>query len=244
MDEYNDNHAPPQLEPLIQKLIQKKRIIAVITTKNLLQKLLNKIRRHRLSTTLGTAEKDGRVFIFLHDKVIDRKGVILTLVHELVHVASSKNYNKFFEINKKIYINFFSYFYKKYLEAKKFDKKIFGKYIIAMKKQEKTLSLTPTNYQYIEKAFEKYTSLDRKEFEKRLTKMLEYMDKTYDYKNVNHKYPEISTLLRKTYKKLFNDFDYRTYVGQELFYPSEIISVLSSINMKHPNIVKSLKILV
>jgi hypothetical protein len=235
------SHMPPHLKPIFLKLIKSDQIVPFVISKNMIQKLLNKIKRHRLSDVLGTANKQ-HIFILLSDNM-SKPHLIETLIHEAVHYAALKNYNSFFKLNLKIFYEFYSHFYKEYLKSNKFDKELFNKFIISLSKQDKTFSLEFNNYRNIENAFKDYTSLDIKKFEFRLTVMLKYMDQDFDFKRVNGQYPEIVSLIKKTYRKMFGGFDDRTYVGQELYYPSEIISVLSTINEKHDNIKKTLQIL-
>lgn len=236
-----ESNMPQDIKDLFIKLISDKQLVAVITSKNLLQKLLNKIKRHRLTNILGTCTKE-RMFIFLEDDSY-KKGIVETIIHESMHFAALKNYPLFFKENLNIFYNFYSYFYKEYLICKEYDKDFFNKFIINLGIQDRTTTLTPINYQSIEKGFEKYTSLEREEFEKKIKKLLQYMNETFDGERPNARYPEIVSLIRKTYTYLFKGFDDRTYVGQEMYYPSEIISVLSTININHPNIKKTLDIL-
>jgi len=233
---------PSDLKPIFKKLIKTKRLVAFNLTKNMLQKLLNKIRRHRLTGTLGTSSKE-RMYV-LWDNKISGKQLIETIIHESMHFAAFQNYNLFSKINFPIFYKFYSYFYKEYLKAKSFDKDLFNKFIILLTKQDKTYILKFNNYRNIENAFKFHTSLDIKDFEYNISNLLDYMNEMWDVTSrPNARYSKIVVLIKKTYRHLFNGFDERTYVGQEMFYPSEIISVLSTINIKHPNIKKTLQIL-
>lgn len=233
------SHMPFELISIFQKLIKTKRLVAVILSKNMLQKLLNKIKRNRLSYILGTATKK-RMYIFWDDKVI-KKQIIEIIIHESMHFTALQNYDVFFKTNLLIFYKFYSYFYKEYLKANTFDKKLFNKFIIELGKQDKNGTFKPVNYRNIENAFKSHTLLDIEDFEDKLTSLLNYMDDTWDDKRANGRYPEIVALIKKTYRKLFKGFDEKNYVGQEMYYPSEIISVLSTININHPVIKKTLQ---
>ena len=229
------------VKDLLIKLIKTKKLVPVILDKNILHKLLRKIRRHKFTDILGTATKD-RIYIFWN-KNISSKHIIETIIHECMHFAAVTNYNLFFKINEKIFYEFYTNFYKEYLDSKLFDKEKLIKFIILLGKQDKGYYIDGNYYRNIEKGFEKYTRLNRKEFETRITEMLKYIDGIFDGKRINAKYIEIAFLIKKIYKQLFNGIDDRTYVGQEMYAPSEIISMLSTININHPNITKTLQII-
>ena len=57
------------------------------------------------------------------------------------------------------------------------------------------------------------------------------------------RYNLVLAMIRKTYRQLFKGMDYQAGVAQEIWNPSEIIAILSTIKPNHPNVIKSLKLI-
>lgn len=241
-----DEDTPPILKPILLKLANEKKIVAVKLSKNIIHKIMNKIKRHRLTNVLGTTTKE-RIYIFMDNKTFKyARQIIETLIHECIHYSFFKNKTIFTKINLRLYYDFYSNFYSEYLKADTFDKTYFDEFIKAMLKQDMTATLTPVNYRNIEKGFENHTKLNKDDFENKIKTLLNYIDDDWDNKSSTYKnkeYTEITNLLKNTFRKMFGGYDEKSFPGSVSYFPSEIIAILSTINPKHPNIIKTLKTL-
>lgn len=233
---------PSQYRSIFLKLIENEKLVAVTTTKNLLQKLLKKITRHRFDYDVLGTTTSKRMYIFADEfKNVTTSHVINTIIHESIHFAFFQNYSQAFKINLKLFFDFYADFYKEYLQSSKFDNKLFNTFLSKLGVQDKTAQYRDSNYKFLDDSFRPYSQLNEQEFDKRMIDLMNYIFK-YDSTR-NGKFPKIAALIKRTYRKNFGGFDNNSYVGLEMYYPSEIISVLSSINLNHPNVAKTLKIL-
>lgn len=241
LKEIIEKQSPNYLTKIYTNLVDKDKLVPIEIEKHLIQKLLNKIRRHKLSNIVGTLE-NKTMYVILH-KFLSEKELMSIIVHESIHYVELINFSKFHSINFNIYQKFYEAVYINYLESDTYDKQQFTKFITKLVLQRKSSIIKESNYEFLFLAFKNNTRLDEKTLEKKMYSLWDYINKTIDNKYINHKYPLISNAIRKAYIELVNKFDYKIMVGQEIYNPGEIICILSELNIKHPNVVKTLSLL-
>jgi hypothetical protein len=231
-----------ELKNILFNLVDNKLVVPIILHKNVLQQFLNKIRKNKLYQILGTFDGDT-MYIITPEKVLLKK-VYYTVVHECIHYVSRKYVQQFFNINKRTIFLFYETFFKLYLQSDRYDKFLFSKFIARLLIHHNTKIISVSTYNLIELAFEKYTKLKTKDFYEKMEILTDFIFDQLNDKNIYiDSYREIYLTLEKTYKILFKKTDPDTGLGQELYSPSEIIAVLSTINQNHPDILKTLELL-
>jgi hypothetical protein len=231
------------LKEIFNKFVDEKSLVPIVLESNIFQKLIKIIKPHKLYGVYGEFIGNTMYIVMSHKNIIDLR-IYKTIVHEYIHYVMH-NYNKHFvSVNKDVIFKFYELFYIEYLVSNSYDKDLFSKFIDKINDQDLKGNLVPRNYRLIELSFKKYTVLDKNEFEKKITDLLDYMDKTYSDIYANSSYPEIPYLIKYCYTKIFGRHDPPTGYGQETYYPSEIISVLSMIKPRHPLVKKTLEILI
>jgi hypothetical protein len=253
-DELKDNlkkiverEASPNVRNILIDLINSDILIPIINEPNKIKQFINKLRRKRPLTTIIGTLKNGKCYVIVSHNV-PNSYIINTSVHEGIHLGKMQFPKEFTTINMSVYINFYSYLYKKYFEADSYNKEFFAQFIKRVTKVSKRNIVYYSTYDNIlKKSFLKHTSLDKDTFNKRVDSIVDYIDKAYSdpgFRARSKDHLLLNFLLKKTYRKLFkNIFPSRSVVGQEIWYPDEIIAILSTIKPDHPNVIKSLKLI-
>jgi hypothetical protein len=227
-----DKKGSPASKELLIKLIDNQVIIPIINEPSKLKQIILKIRRKHPFLQHGFA-LNGKAYV-IFSKGHSSKDIIDTALHEVLHISHRQNIKKFTLINKNVYNEFYSHFYKKLFNTKNYNQKSFDNFLNGLYNGN-------YNTQLIYDAFQDYIK------EEKIEEMLNLIFKIWDASDNDtyHKLPAniVFWTLRKTYRDLFKTVDYQTGVGQELWNPAEIICVLSTINPEHPNVIKSLKII-
>lgn len=231
---------------ILIKLVDNETLVPVINEPSVLKQLIMKIRRQKpLTNILGAATK-GVGYVVFHDSLPGLKlssYVVKTSLHEMMHVAFQKFPEKFSKINFNIYEKFYSYLYKDFFETKTYDKELFEKFLTRFIKDSiEGITYWETYSKLLRLAFINHTSLPKDSINQRIELLMNTVEDLLDNNPVN-RYNLLIALIRKTYRSLFTTFDYLASAGQELYVPSEIISILSTINPDHNNVIKSLKLL-
>jgi hypothetical protein len=165
----------------------------------------------------------------------------LTL-HEAVHYAYIQSPSNFISSNKKLLEEFYLTFFKLYFDTENYDKNAFK--IVLDKIFNPSTVYYNTYYELIPNAFRSYSNIKNdKILKERVVNLWKYVYNAIEASEVFEN-TTIQKYMRATYKIMFNAVDYGSIHGQELYLPDEIISILSTITPNHPNVIKSLKLIV
>lgn len=226
-------------------LIDNNMLVPIINESNKLKQLIMKIRRQQPLLNIQGVMDNGVCYVIFHDNIPD-KWIVNTSLHEIIHLASFQSPQKFGTINMSLYMKYYAHFFKLLFESKSYDKEILRKFVEKLVNEEfEGGYLYPeTYYNLLGDAFKDYTVLPKESFKSRRILLWRCVVETLEISDKMYHYNLVYTLLRKTYRDLFKGMDYTAGVGQELYFPSEIISILSTINSEHPNVIKSLELIV
>jgi len=219
---------------ILIQLIDDGVIIPIINEQNILRKLLMKIRKQRPIDYLFGFAANGKCYvIFLpHHTTQD---LVDTALHESLHVAHRQFPEKFTQLNMSIYLDFYSYFYKELFKADNYNPKYFSIFI------ENLAYKGWFQGDLLYSAFKDYTKLSINQIQEAFGQVLYVYRKDFNYSNFSF---HIKMLLNAAYREVFNNIDHQVGVYQEIYNPAEIICVLSTIHPEHPNVIKSLKLIV
>lgn len=236
-------HGLPESKILLLEMVDSNMLVPIINEPSKLKQLIMKIRRQKPLLNIYGLAHQGKAYIILsHDFKVSEKKLMFTALHETTHVAMQLSPAEFNKINRSLYIAFYGHYYKLFFEAKNFDQKLFIKFIDRILKTEIEYSMYASTYSNLLKsAFAEYTNLTKSAFNDRIEYLLNIAFMIWDGDSQKH-YELALALLRRTYRDLFKGMDYTAGIGQELYFPSEIIAILSTINADHPNVIKSLKL--
>ena len=250
---YTSNELKDQLKKTIIKtgsgiskeiminFVDKNILVPVINEPSKIKQLIMILRRKKpIQFILGVTSESSKKCYIIFSENINSKRILETSLHEIIHLSSSLHPSKFSDINMSIYKKFYSYYYKELFETKTYDEQLFNKFL------KNLVYNIEWNGDILFSAFKNYTKLDMSRIEKRMkviSIILEEILKSEEFDWPVSDDDFVLFLLRKTYRKLFGNMDYISAVGQELIYPDEIISILSTINPEHPNVIKSLNLL-
>lgn len=251
---YTSDESQEKLKEIIRKeggsskdllidLIDEKVIISVVNNPSILKLLIAKIKKEDPRPNIvGTADMKNGVVYVLFFPGLTSKMIVDTTLHEVMHLAQAQSPKQYHSINMPIYVKFYSTYYKRAFKAKSYNKEYFTKFLERLIKDDGGMYLHEYTYiNLLSRAFEKHTTLSEKEFIYRLEKILHTI---YNILQHKEKYNDPSIkLLSITYTNLFGVPPKYAGLGQELYSPSEIIAILSSINPSHPNIIKTLKLI-
>jgi hypothetical protein len=224
----------PKSKQILIQLIDDGVIIPIINEPNILRKLIMWIRKqdNYLDRLYGFA-RGGKCYVIFAPNHSNKVLVDATL-HEVIHVAHHQFPKKFNQLNMSIYLNFYSYFYKELFKADNYNVKEFIQFV-----EKLTTDRFYVDLLYM--SIKDYTKLSDDEIENTFKDIIyTFKIRNFDRSKITFK---IKMLLNASYRKLFNNIDYRAGVYQEIRNPGEIICVLSTINPEHPNVIKSLKMI-
>ena len=237
-----NKHGPPVAKDLLINLVDEKVLIPIINEPSKLKQLIMKIRRRKPMMVLGTAvPKTGVAYVIYH-KSFSPQHIVDVAFHEVIHIAYIQFPKEFNAINMPLYIRFYSYYYKEYFEANGYDKKMFAKFLGEIVGRS-TITYNRTFRGLLGSAFKDYTRLPEEKFSHRIELLIAVMDQYQSDLTQLDYYNLALALLRKTYRHLFKGMDYTSGPVQEIWSPSEIIAILSTIKPNHPNVIKSLKLI-
>jgi hypothetical protein len=204
-----------------------------------------KIRRQQPLLDIRGTMSNGVCYVIFHDK-IPQKWIVNTSLHEVIHLAAFQSPQKFWSINISLYTKYYAHFYKLLFESRLYDKERFKKFVEKLLNDEfqSDYIYPETYFKLLGDAFKDYTVLPEHAFHSRLKLLWRSIVETVEISDKIYHYNLVYALLRKTYRDLFKGMDYTAGVGQELYNSSEIICILSTINPEHPNVIKSLKLIV
>lgn len=230
---------------IVTRLLDSGEIIPVFKSKNIINYLKNKKKENKLGTTY-----EGRIYLFLDEfyslvklSTINEKFLASILLHELIHAAEQKNKSLFLRINLNYFIQFYKYFFSYYLKVddKKINDKIFIDLIKRINDSQKKGFINFNIYIPVFKYLEEFTKLSDEEYEERYNTLINYLDDAFEkYQKV------VPGDIWRAGEYAYNKFagGKNETLGQEFWSPSEIISITSEINPKHPSIDNTLKILI
>lgn len=237
----------PKSFKLISTLVDDGRLIPIFLTKNLKNYLISrkKIKTGSLGTTRG-----NKIYIFLDRfysllklSSINEKKLSVIISHELVHLSDHKNPKRFFQINYKIFFDFYVEFFSNYLAVDyKFIKTetISGIIKRIYNSHKKGLINFREIYYSVFNSLEKKSSYENKEFQEMYDEFINYLDT--QYVSFSHSVPtKIWEAGRLAYIKISGGNN--ETLAQEFWNPAEIIAVLSEINPNSTNIIKSMNLL-
>jgi len=231
------------LKEIFNKFVDEKSLVPIVLESNIFQKLIKIIKPHKFYGIFGTFDGNKMYIVMSHKDILDLR-IYKTIVHEYIHYIMKNYNNDFISVNKDIIFKFYELFYTKYFKSESYNKDLFSKFVEKMHEQDLEGISFLKNYRLLGPSFKNHTLLDKKEFEKKLDDLLDYVYRTLRQKSVNIKYPEIPSLLRQCYTKLFGGYDPLKRYDQEIHYPSEIVAKLSALRPRHPLVKKTLEILI
>jgi hypothetical protein len=232
---------PSSISSIISKLVDEERLIPLFISKNLFQHLFNKSKYDKLGHTLN-----NKAYVFLDPKIIfiNEKQILIVIVHELIHLAEHSKPKDFAKINHDIYISFYKEFFFDYLQIKERNKvkeQIFENILSDQNNMRKKENINYYKlYLPVFKSLESFTSLSDDDYSKRFNILIDYLDESHE-KFIEIVPGEIFITSKKVYTKLTGKKN--ETVGQEFRNPDEIIAVISELNIKHPNIIKTLELI-
>lgn len=244
-------YLPKQTSAIIIKAIDDGKVVPVFLTKGIVDYIMKrkKFKTHSLANAY-----QGKAFVFV-DRLYERfkltsvneRDLSSTILHELMHVAEHINRVTYYKVNYNLFLMFWKAFFIEYVNLKgNVPNKIFDhilKYQINIVRKNKFFSFEEM-YDPVFKALEKYSSLMP---DKQKIFILLYRDLTkYAYKALDEDYQsvipgDIGVSKNSAYMRIAKG-KAETF-GQELWNPSEILSMVAEINPNHPNVIKSLKML-
>ena len=231
------------LKEIFNKFVDEKNLVPIVVLEpTLFQKLIKIIKSQRPYNILGTFDGNKIYIVMSYKNSFDLR-IYKTIVHEYIHYIMKNYNNHFVSVNKDIIFKFYELFYTKYFKSETYDNRLFSMFVDKMHEQDLEGISFLKNYRILEPSFKNHTLLDKKEFEKKLDDLLDYVYRTLRQKSVNITYPEIPSLLRQCYTKLFGGYDPLSRYDQETHYPSEIVAKLSVLRPRHPLVKKTLEIL-
>lgn len=232
----------PQNKSLFLEMIDTNILIPIINEPSKLRQLIMRIKSVQPLLGIHGAAYKGKGYVIFSDQMNPKK-IMFTILHEMIHVSMQLSPVEFGKINLSLYIKFYSHYYKFLFEAKTFDQKLFAKFIDKLLKDEREYIVRNNTYSNIlRSAFKEYTGLPDFAFNKRVEYLIDITYQIARGGEWNH-YDLVLSILRKTYRDLFKGMDYTAGIGQELYLPSEIIAILSTIEPEHSNVIKSLKLI-
>lgn len=227
------------LKNTLLRLIDEDVIVPVINEPGKIRQLIMKLRKIQPLRIYGMAScKENKVYIIFRDM---KPTIIEVITHEAVHLANCHNPEKFTSINRSIYEKFYSVYFKEIFKTDKLNMEALNFYIDKISKRKIHRQL----YYDVFLEIAEYSSLEEERIDKITKTIGNAVGKRLsgDRKALLPYRKLIHMPLGKAYRVLFKNVDYHAGLGQELWSPSEIISILSTINPDHPNVVKSLKLI-
>jgi hypothetical protein len=252
-----EKYADKDVSQVLAKSIDKELIIPLYIDTNIPQNILNSIRNKYRYHSRGLAcLLDRRGYIFINPKFlyVNSRDVYGTLIHELMHIASAKYPSKVLSIHYDKLETFYKTFFSEITPL------MLNKNCIKSKDIEYFIKNLFANFTF--RNYSKIKNIDDSSFTKKIVDIYDvFLRNTGESCNLsnNEKYNETC----KIFKKFIESFIIKFYITkqiynygkiayekalkiraktftQELWLPSEVISVFAGVYPNHPDIKKTL----
>jgi len=238
-----ESQSSKKVYDIIEKLVNNQTITPVFSNKGMIKYLRKKLlQQEKYETALGVFyDNEKKIYIFIDNNTnifsyIDNDHLAKLTIHEMIHLYSSLNKNKFTKVFEpellKYYTSLFELIFRINSKASKTVKEIFNFMFYDIERGGHGINLKKLYNKLLD--LKKYSNLDKKIIE---SKASNYAETVYNYytNNLEKIYDNADTInVYKSaifaYKKAFGFYPTNKGCLQELVIPSEVICTISTYN--------------
>ncbi|MDX1806858.1 MAG: hypothetical protein R3267_07520 [Paenisporosarcina sp.] len=239
---------PFQVARIISEQIDYGKVIPVFLTKGIIDYV---IKRRKFRTHARGFEQNGISYVFvdtMYQKFkltsVDEYHLATIILHELLHVAEYSNRTAFYRVNGQLFIQFWKHFFTHFLKLKGNlpDKPFQSMIRFQVNKVEKKKAFSFYEmYKPLINQLREYSKLNDYDYKNFWDYFISEAVNNRDREQDDYNYSNIPEAADYAYKKLTGKKT--TSFSQEMWYSGEILSMVGTLNPKHPNVLKTLQII-